>query len=313
MLKPFLLQIYKMEARSQLQRHSHVSSSGIFHFTETACSPEPIQLPVLLSSCNELQYTVASSSKHLSRDVRKALEQYNEAGKVMKRPFVRKWRSQARYSDGRNRILTLLSNRNKSHDEKSQETFNSLLFAKKAENRELAQQFQFTLPEVLTPRMLQFIQVHRRPFGSHFLSPALVRHPVVSSPSSDPDSVVDYLKSEIGKYHSDRMDRMLRIPRRKESLLGLVEMRSSPNSPARHRKSIMAEPIKPIHIDSRHIRHISEAQDVEQSLVMDIREVRRDMAGVYRAEKLLAGSQLMELGRLKAFKAGLKDVREPRG
>ena len=293
-------------------RHSHASSSGIFHFTETTCSPEATQLPVLLSSCNELQDTVASSTKHLSHDVWKALEEYSEAGKVMKRPFVRKWRSQARYSDGRNRILTLLSSRNKSHDLKSQETFNSLLFANKSANKELAQLFKFTIPEVLTPRMLQFIKVHRRPFGSHFLAPAPLRHPTTPSSPSDPDSVVDFLKSEIGKYHSDRMDRLLRIPKRKDSLLDPVEMRSHPSSPARRKKSIMVGPHKPIHIGSHHVRHISEPQDMEQSLVMDIREVRRDAAGSYRAEKLLAGTQLVKLGRLKAFKSGLKDVRESR-
>lgn len=307
-----------MESSPNLQRHSQASSSGIFHFTEAACSSVsvPVHLPALLSSCNELRNTVASSTKHLSHDVSQALEGYDEAREVIKRPYIRQWRSQARYSYGRNRILTLLSSRNKSQDQQSQDTFNSLLFAKHSDNVELAQQFKFTIPEVLTPRMLQFIKVHRRPFGSPLLSPALSKHSAASTPS-DPESVVDFLKSEIGKYRSDRMDRLLRIPGKRESAMGFIELQSNPNSPKRHRGSVMKESKKPIRIASKvssphHIRRVSEPLDLEHSLVMDIRQVRRDMAGVYRTEKLLAGSQLVELGRLKAFKSGLKDVREAR-
>ena len=79
----------------------------------------------------------------------------------------------------------------------------------------------------------------------------------------------------------------------------------------------MPEALKPLrkHIVSNnpsphHSRHVSEPLDLEESLLMEIRKVRGDMAGIYRTEKLLAGAQIVELSRVKTFKAGLKNVRE---
>ena len=308
-----------MEGRLRLQRRSPPPIASIFCFTEAAPSASPsLQLPELLTSCNELQDTVAEATKDLTHDVSNALGNYNQARTVIRRPFVRKWRSQARYSDGRNRILTLLSTRNKSHDDHSQETFNSLLFSKLSHKDELSNQFKFTIPDILTPRMMRFVKTHRRPFGVSFASPVQAKQAPLQSSLNENGTIGDFLKSEIGKYRMDRMNRALRIPRRQGGRRGIIELKSSPSSPIQRAGSILVRarlPNEPEHFSHHpsphHSRYLSDPlPDLEESLMLDVRKVRKDMAGVYRAEKLLAGSQVMELGRLKSFKAGLNNIRE---
>ena len=298
--------------------HKVPQDSSIFHFTETLSAPSQPKLKDIITSCNVLHDTVINSCKGLNKDVQHSLAEFTSASASISQPRVRKWRSQARYSEGRNHILRLLSVRNRSKDEDHEEIFSQLLFRPAEQAKELTNRFKFSVPDVLSPRMLQLFKSNRRPFGGRFNSHSRELRAALSADLHE-DSIADYLKEEIGKYNSNRMERLLRIPEpgtRKSVLVSTV-----PNSPVGRKRGSIVEG-QPLYMSHKrfqkspvplpqpilHRRYASDMGDVEHTIMLDIKKARNDMAEVLRTEKLMIGAQVVQLGRFKAFKANLKDM-----